>query len=125
MSRFTKDLAFYANTLNKLEFSCFLFLSCAGFDLLEQNVRKVEKTSSSYFVSRKCTCLKCVNHICVLCQPYLMENDQGILCLKAGSSAAYCKRKIQCVIPENILTPTTEGISRKPPSSPEFPFFDH
>ena len=28
-------------------------------------------------------------------------------------------------LPENIHTPTTEGISRKPPSSPEFPIFDH
>ena len=32
-----------------------------------------------------------------------------------------------CVIPENIHTPTTKGISRKspPPSYPEFPFLEH
>jgi len=34
---------------------------------------------------------------------------------------------IDCVVPENIHTPTTEGISRKspPPASLEFPFFEH
>ena len=30
-----------------------------------------------------------------------------------------------CIVSQNIYTPTTEGIPRKPPSSPEFPFFDH
>jgi len=29
-----------------------------------------------------------------------------------------------CVVPENIHTPTTEGISLRTPSSPDFPFFE-
>ena len=33
-----------------------------------------EGTSSSCFESTKCTCLKCINHFCMRCQPYLMEN---------------------------------------------------
>ena len=32
---------------------------------------------------------------------------------------------LHCVVPENIHTPTMEGISRKTPSTPEFSFFDH
>ena len=33
-------------------------------------------------------------------------------------------QKPKCVIPENIHTPPTEGISLRTPSSPDFPFFE-
>ena len=33
-------------------------------------------------------------------------------------------RDCHCVVSENIHTPTTEGISVRTPSSPDFPFFE-
>ena len=45
----------------------------------------------------------------------------------ARASSGTIRNLSECVVPENIHTPTTEGISREtpPPSTPEFPFFDH
>jgi len=45
---------------------------------------------------------------------------QVVLASNFSSSTLYP----HCVVPENIYAPTTQGISFRTPSSPNFPFFE-
>ena len=56
---------------------------------------------------------------------YFKKNNNKLLWLFQDSSEAQMIINWHCVVPENIHTPTTEGISlRTPPPSLDFPFFE-